>query len=639
MTTSIRELTLTASTEPPSAVEASLATAGPAEKSLEEHLRYPAQYRSAWALKHYLGDPADVASSFSFARALALDERDEYPEEACGLLNRWRLQDYYVPAQLGGKLSSYEELLSLMRVAARRDLTVAIAHAKTYLGAVAVWVGGNDAQKQDLAKLIREPSQVALALTEREHGSDLLRSEVYATRSENGFLLSGEKWLVNNATRSAALTVFARTEPSGGPRGFSLLLVEKKKLDAASYTHLDRVKTHGIRGTDISGIRFTECLLPETALIGMPGGGLEIILKALQITRTIIPALSLGAGDSALRTTLAFAVSRQLYGNSVFDIPHAQGVLVDAFLDQLTSECTALAAVRSLQVMPEQASVLSAVAKYFVPDTVEKLIGSLSVVLGARSYLRDSPGWGVFQKIVRDNSIAGLFDGSTIVNLNAIGLQLPQLCERRETKAPTNSAELELQARRRLIFDLNAQLPPFTPAKLSLTTRGRNDVLNGIQFVPAQLQKLEGRSGIEPATLGEISDLVGRVTAEVGELQRRLRKLTAGQAGNGGALDKSPEIIELAKRYCFLNAAAACVQIWIYNREGLDEFFARGEWLVLCLGRLLKAFDSRAAVTARPYAANVACELLRLYREHRMFSLVPFKLASTNNPSAEDITT
>jgi hypothetical protein len=309
---------------------------------------------------------------------------------------------------------------------------------------------------------------------------------------------------------------------------------------------------------------------------------------------------------------------------------------VDAFLDQLASECTALAAVRSLHVIPEQASVLSAVAKYFVPDTVEKLIGSLSVVLGARSYLRDNPEWGVFQKIVRDHAIAGLFDGSTIVNLNAIGLQLPQLCERHETQTPASSAELH--SRRQLIFDLNAQLPPFAPEKLSLTTRGRNDVLNGIQLVPVQLQKLEGQGGIGPATLSEISDLVDRVTAEIGALRRRLNELSAGNAGNRSALDKSPEIVELAKRYCSLNAAAACVQIWIYNWERFGDFFARGEWLVLSLGRLMKAFDSPTTVRPRPYTANIALELLRLYRENRMFSLIPLKLAATSNPSSEDIT-
>lgn len=601
---------------------------------MEEHLHYPAQYRSGRELERYLGDPSNPAGLFCFKRALELDERDEYPEEACGLLNGWGFQDYYVPSQAGGKLGSYEELMSLLRVVARRDLTVAIAHAKTYLGAVSVWVAGDARRQQRLAGVIKEGVQVALALTEKEHGSDLLRGEVKAEGGGDGYLLSGEKWLVNNATRSAALTVLARTEPKGGPRGFSLLFVEKEDLSEGSYAHLPRLKTHGIRGTDISGIRFKECRLREDSLIGAEGGGIEIILKALQITRTIVPALSLGAGDSALRTTLAFAISRKLYGDSVFNIPHAQGTLVDAFLDQLIGECTAVAAVRSLHVAPEQASVLSAVAKYFVPTTVENLIGNLSVVLGARSYLRDDPGWGVFQKIVRDNAIAGLFDGSTIVNLNATGLQLPQLCERHERDASANSDEL--QSRLQLIFDLDAQLPPFAPEKLSLTARGRNDVLQGIGRAPAQLRELEGRGEVDAATLAEISELARRVTEEVGRLHRSLKQVSAD---NAGALDKSPEVIELSKHYCFLNAAAACLQIWIYNRDRLDDLFARGEWLVLCLDRLLKVFGSPAALTTpRPYAANVAQGLLRLYRENRMFSLIPFELASTTEQTSEGLT-
>lgn len=600
---------------------------------MEEHLRYPAQYRSARELEGYLGDPSNPSNVFCFERALELDERDEYPEEACGLLDRWGLQDYYVPAQAGGKLNSYEELMSLLRVVARRDLTVAIAHAKTYLGAVAVWVAGDGRQKQRLAGLVKEGVQVALALTEKDHGSDLLRGEVKATGSGDGYLLSGEKWLVNNATRAAALTVLARTEPKGGPRGFSLLFVEKGGLSEGSYAHLPRLKTHGIRGADISGIRFRECRLTEDSLIAAKGGGLEIILKALQVTRTVIPALSLGAGDGALRTTLAFAVSRKLYGGPVFDIPHAQGTLVDAFLDQLISECTALAAVRSLHVVPEQASVLSAVAKYFVPTTVENLIGSLSVVLGARSYLRDNPEWGVFQKIVRDNDIAGLFDGSTIVNLNATGLQLPQLCERHEREA--SASPDELQSRLRLIFDLDAQLPPFAPEKLSLTARGRNDVLQGIQLVPARLRELEGQGGVDAATLAEIGGLARRVTEEIGKLHQSLKEVSAD---NAGALDKSPEVVELSKQYCFLNAAAACLQIWIYTRDRLDDFFARGEWLVLCLDRLLKVFDSSAALTPRPHAASVAQGLLRLYLENRMFSIIPFELTSTTGPTSEGLT-
>jgi alkylation response protein AidB-like acyl-CoA dehydrogenase len=39
--------------------------------------------------------------------------------------------------------------------------------------------------------------------------------------------------------------------------------------------------------------------LPRTALIGVGGSGFEVILKVLQVARTICGALSLGALDTA----------------------------------------------------------------------------------------------------------------------------------------------------------------------------------------------------------------------------------------------------------------------------------------------------------------------------------------------------
>ena len=217
--------------------------------------------------------------------------------------------------------------------------------------------------------------------------------------------------------------------------------------------------------------------------------------------------------------------------------------------------------------------------------------------------------------------------------MNATGLQLPQLCERHERDASANSDEL--QSRLRLIFDLDVRLPPFAPEKLPETARGRNDILQGIHLVPARLRELEGKGEVDAATLSELSGLTRRVTEEIGKLHRSLKQIIAD---NAAALDKSPEVVELSKQYCFLNAAAACLQIWIYNRVRLDELFACGEWLVLCLDRLLKVFDSLAALTPRPHAANVAQGLLRLYREDRMFSIIPFELASTMERTSEGLT-
>src|ERR1700754_78416 len=98
-----------------------------------------------------------------------------------------------------------------------------------------------------------------------------MSTEVKAVKVEGGYRLSGEKWLIGNAVRCDALTVMARTKDEAGPRRLSLFLVEKSALDPRSFEHLPRIKTLGVRGAHVSGIRFRESFLGEDSLIGAEG--------------------------------------------------------------------------------------------------------------------------------------------------------------------------------------------------------------------------------------------------------------------------------------------------------------------------------------------------------------------------------
>jgi len=227
----------------------------------------PRQYSSAEELERHLGDPRDPECAFSFARSVELDEAEEFPEEAVRLLDEWELWGYFIPEEEGGRLRSYEELLMLLRAVSRRDLTAAIAYCKTYLGAVAAWIAGSPEQRRKVSDIIRRGGRLSLAYNERAHGSDLMAAEVSARETAEGYVIDGEKWLINNAALADAVTVFAKTDEAGGPRGFSLLLVEKDALDADCYEPLPKQKTLGARGGRINRIRFKGCRGSGDALI------------------------------------------------------------------------------------------------------------------------------------------------------------------------------------------------------------------------------------------------------------------------------------------------------------------------------------------------------------------------------------
>ena len=347
------------------------------------------QDQPAQDLERFLGDPSDPSRPFSFARSFAHDEAETLPYEAFALLTKWGLQQFYIPQALGGRLSSFEQVGSLMRTVARRDMTVAWSHGlNTLFGAIHPWLWGSADQQARVAQAIAKGSCVAIGYAERDHGNDLMEIELSAEPTNPGYRLTGEKWAISNATRSDMLTLFVRTWPQGGPRGFSLLLVDKRELDPATYEPIPRLKTLGVRGSDVSGIRFKGAALGATALIGAEGGALEQTLKGFQVTRSLASPLLLGTGDTALRSTLSFAVDRSPNGTMVVRLPYHRDLLAGAFADLLACECLGRVALRALHTLTAQTTITAAVAKYFVPTTIGAALRALSVVLGAGHYLR-----------------------------------------------------------------------------------------------------------------------------------------------------------------------------------------------------------------------------------------------------------
>ncbi|WP_328380545.1 acyl-CoA dehydrogenase family protein (plasmid) [Streptomyces sp. NBC_00440] len=541
-------------------------------------LEAPGPARAAAVLERLLGDPADPDRTFSHARSAALDDTETFPLEICRELDALGLPRHYVPAAFGGALRGYDEALDLMRVVARRDLTVAIAHGKTFLGAVCVWVAGDPAQARRLGELVADGAVVSWALTERDHGSDLLACEVMAEPlpdAAGGYRLTGEKWLINNASRGRLLCVLARTSPEAGSRGFSVLLVDKHQLPPGRHHSLPGPPLHGIRGADISGIAFDGAEVPASALVGKAGEGVETVLKSLQLTRTLCSSLSLGAADQALGMAVQYTAERQNYGRPLIDLPQTRQLVTDSYAELLLAEATALVTTRSIHTLPGELAVLSAAAKSFVPTLVDGSIRRLAKVMGSRALLAgDTHRHGRFQKVQRDHRVVGIFDGSTVVNLQALIAHFPALARgyrRRAVDAPGLAAAC----------DPAAGLPAFDRTRLELLSRRG---CSPVQAVPAAVEELRALAGdgTVPASLVE---LAARWQTFIEELVDRLSE----QRPTASATPA--RAFALAERYSACVAASAALHLWLRGRhlapQGTAALWDSGLWLESALSGLL----------------------------------------------------
>lgn len=480
----------------------------------------------------------EPGGAFSPPELARLDADEAFPDSACRALNDAGLPACYVPARHGGKLTSFPEVAGMIRAVARRDLTVAIAHGATFLGAVSAWVAGTPDMAAQLAGHVLSGEAVCWGLTERRHGSDLLAGELTAEQVEDGWRLDGEKWLINNAARGRLACVLARTSAAGGPRGFSLFLIDKNDVTSGRVQHLDKIRTLGIRGAHISGLSLDQVHVPHSALIGEAGKGAEIVLKALQLTRTTCVTLSLGAADHALALALRSSRERTPYGRAPAGTPLTHDALGRAGAQLLVAEAVAALATRAIHVLPGEMSVLSAVCKAFVPTVIEKSIHTVGELLGARGFLTDQFAHGAFARLERDHRIVGLFDGTTHVNRQLLINQFARLGRAYGSADPSAAEKLQ---------DLMAgPLPEFSPDRLLLTSpTGCSPAL----AIPGLLRHFRGldTTGSELATLLD----------EFGTAAADLHAGLAAYRPTPGIPDA--EAFQLAERYEWCVAGAACL--------------------------------------------------------------------------------
>ena len=317
-----------------------------------------------------------------------------------------------------------------------------------------------------------------------------------------------------------------------------------------------------------------------------------------------------GAADTALRIVIDFAARRRLYGGTALDIPHVRAQLCGAFLDILVCECVAHAVTRALSDPDEPSLFLAAIVKYFVPTVVERVLQSLSVVLGARFFLREGPE-AFFQKVMRDAAIVSVFEGSTVVNLQILTSQLI-----RRRRGQSGSAA-EMQRRLTNLYERQVDRRPMIPGALSLRPLCFDAAVAGLPE--------DGELGIQLAKRS-----IGRAVPQrlILSAMRRLKPriqsweetiTTIDQRSAGHLHHRSPQLLDLAADYCRFHAAASCWHTWQYGSPTSGEFLARGDWLALCIRRLLSRQD-----LATPWcdaSERVFRELIRRWREGRAFSL------------------
>jgi acyl-CoA dehydrogenase len=202
-----------------------------------------------------------------------------------------------VPAAYGGASERLDvRTLCLAReTLARFEGLADYVFAMQGLGSGAISLFGSEEQRSTFLSEVAQGRRIAaFALSEQAAGSDVAAIATRAEPDGTGFVLNGAKTWISNGGVADFYVVFARTGERPGAKGLSAFIVDG---DAPGLSVVERIAL--IAPHPLATLRFEDCRVPRTRLIGAPGefGG---ALAELQMVQAKLADMALAIDAAAL---------------------------------------------------------------------------------------------------------------------------------------------------------------------------------------------------------------------------------------------------------------------------------------------------------------------------------------------------
>ncbi|MFD4352402.1 acyl-CoA dehydrogenase family protein [Nocardia sp. NPDC058519] len=318
-----------------------------------------------------------------------------------------------VPEEYGGSDATMVDMCILLEESLRGMLPIgAIGPTLITGGAYAKF--GTDAQKDTVLRGIVRGASQSISMSEPEAGSDVGNITAKAEKTNDGWLINGQKTWCSNAHISENILLVVRTDRSGG------------KHEGLTMFHVP-ADTPGLKISPIelmgnqketNDLYFTDCLLPADAVVGEVGNGWRQLMTGLNFERLILAAMSLGAAERAFEDTLQFISERKQFGRPIGSFQALRHRVADLATE---IECTKLlvySVAAAVDADPAKTFAREAsMAKLKATETSKQVALAGMQMMGGYGYAREFD----MEKHVRGALVSTIFGGTSEIQRDIIG--------------------------------------------------------------------------------------------------------------------------------------------------------------------------------------------------------------------------
>lgn len=194
-----------------------------------------------------------------------------------------------------------------------------------------------DQKKRWIPKMASGAYVLGVAMTEPGTGSDLQSVRTTAIRDGDHYVINGSKTFISNATHCNLLVIVAKTDPSLGAKGISLIVAETEGL--VGFERGRVLKKIGQHGQDTRELFFSDMRVPaENLLGGVEGQGFYQLMRQLPRERLIIGIGGIAMAEAAVTQTIRYAKEREAFGKPILDKQNTRFVLAECKTEVLAGK-------------------------------------------------------------------------------------------------------------------------------------------------------------------------------------------------------------------------------------------------------------------------------------------------------------
>jgi len=337
------------------------------------------------------------------------EDAGEFPRDAWRACAKFGVQGLPIPAELGGAGSDVLTTALVMEAlgyGCQDNGLLFSLNAQMWSVELPLVIFGTPAQQQAyLPGMVSGDIIGGHAMTEPGTGSDALHLRARAERRGDHYRLNGTKQYITNAPVADVLLVYAAAPGSSGLAGLSAFLVDASAPGLSVSSSFEKM---GLRTSPMGEIALTDCLVPAASRLGPEGAGMAIFNSSMEWERSCLFASAAGAMRRQLDACVAYARSREQFGQPIGKFQGVADKLADMYV-RLEAARLLIYRTAWLKQQGRSAPAEAAAAKLFTSEAWVRSSQDAIQTHGALGYMKEA---GI-ERDLRDAVASTIYSGTS----------------------------------------------------------------------------------------------------------------------------------------------------------------------------------------------------------------------------------